>query len=52
MISVHSSGQPSTKMIACESSRNCSGERFMQFHQSMMEDFKRQVMVAQTMQPK
>jgi hypothetical protein len=29
MISVHSSGQPSTKMIACDSSRNCSGLRFM-----------------------
>ena len=27
MISVHSSGQPSTKMIACDSSRNCSGVR-------------------------
>ncbi len=29
MISVHSSGQPSTKMIACDSSMNWMGVRFM-----------------------
>ena len=29
MISVHSSGQPSTKMIACDSIMNCSGVRFI-----------------------
>src|SRR3954454_8200039 len=27
MISVHSSGQPSTKMIACDTIMNCTGER-------------------------
>ena len=29
MISVHSSGQPRTKIKACDSSINCSGERFI-----------------------
>ena len=28
MISLHSKGQPSTKISNCDSSKNCTGDRF------------------------
>ncbi len=36
MISVHSSGQPSRKMMTCDSSRKVTGFRFMPSTNSLM----------------